>query len=436
MEKHLKLKQYYIDLYDRHTVGQCRRTEEIWKKKDSDPPTDGKVSKRQVKRIKSFAHEWYMHVQTGERYLNKEKTIREWMDSDEQKDLLYESAQAPEDIRCLTCRNRVKPTFKQLWSELDKPDRVLFMFDCPNKCMPRRAFFSDGEEWRVKVHTCLRCNTPTNQKMDDDGIKLVTTSTCPKCGYVEIDELVWTHKKEEDIDLNFAADRDRFCISDEEGRKFQDEKYNLEQLAKLSDDWKEKDKARDEKLKTNPKGFHLEGAGYNCAICGDHTPEGDNWYDEWGIKCLICQKAIDNGEIPPALAKYKDTWYTKYDFESHFNVTAPALRRWIKEGIVRPRNVSHYEQGVHTQIFLMRDNKKFLPPKKLLKGISVKERKDGKEWYTTRKWYQYLDPHEVLKGYRIMNHLRVVPPEEVKVKEEEEKRKWEEKRAHRKKFKK
>jgi hypothetical protein len=414
MEKHLKPKQYYIDLYDRHTVEQCRRTEKIWNKEEADLPKDKKVSKKQMAQIKSFAHEWYMHIEMGERYLNKEKIIREWMDSDQKKDDLYESAQAPEDIRCLTCRNRVIPTFKELWSELDKPDRVLFMYDCPNKCMPRRAFFSDGEEWRVKPHLCLHCSTPLDEKIDDDGKRLLTTRTCPKCKYAEKDELVWSVKKEKELDEDFAKDRDRFCMTEEEGRKFQDEKWNLEQLAKFSDEWKEKEKLRDEKLKANPKGFHLEGAGYTCFICGGSTPEGDNWYDEYGIKCLICQKAIDNNEIPGSLAKFKDSWYTKWELERSFGIKSPTLRKWVKEGILKARTVSHYGQGVHTQLFLIKDNKDFLPPKKLVESRGVKERKDGKDYYTTRDWYQFVDPYKHLKGYKILDYLKFTPIEENK----------------------
>jgi hypothetical protein len=292
VSKHLKSQQYYIDLYDRHTVDICRRAEKPLDKDDSESIKDSTIDKKEVARVKKFASELYLHVQAGERYLNKDKTIREWMDSDQKKDDLYESAQAPEDIRCLTCRNRLKPTFKEMWYQADKPDRVLFMYDCPNKCLPNRAFFSDGEEWRVKPHLCLKCDAPLEGRSENDGKKLVTTHTCPKCGYVEKDELEWSHK-DEDIDDNFTKDRDRFCLTDEEGKKYQEEKWNMERLAKLADEWKKEDDARAEKLKQNPKGFHLTGAGYTCFICGDHTPEGDNWYDEYGIKCLVCQKAID-----------------------------------------------------------------------------------------------------------------------------------------------
>jgi len=403
---HLKSQQYYSDLYDRHTVDMCHRTEQSFKNKDTDLPLAEGITEEEAKGVKKFAMKWYLHMEMGERYLNKEKTIQEWMETDRRKDELYESAQAPEDIRCLTCRNRLKPTFKELWSEIDKPDRVLFMYDCPNKCLPRRAFFSDGEEWRVKTILCSKCDTALDQKADDNGEKLVTTRTCSKCGYSESDEMVWTHKKDDGVDENFAKDRDRFCMTDEEGKKFQEEKWNLQQMAKFVDEWKEKDKAREEKLKANPKGFHLDGVGYRCAICHDSTKEGDNWYDEFGIKCLVCQKAIDEGEIPASLAKDEDIWYSKFDLDHYFNLKGPTLRKWIKEGIIKPRTVSHYGKGVHFELFLLEDNKEFLPPKKLVESRSIKTRKDGKDWFTTEKWYRFVDPYEHLKGYKILDHLK------------------------------
>lgn len=412
MDKYLKSQQNYVDLYDQHTVDMCRRTEQSFKNKDTDPPLAKGITEEEAKGVKRFAMKWYLHMEMGERYLNKEKTIQEWMETDRRKDELYESAQAPEDIRCLTCRNRLKPTFKELWSEIDKPDRVLFMYDCPNQCLPRRAFFSDGEEWRVKPILCPKCDTALDHKTDDNGEKLVTTRTCSKCGYSESDEMVWTHKKDDGVDESFAKDRDRFCMTDEEGKKFQEEKWNLQQMAKFVDEWKEKDKVREEKLKANPQGFHLDGVGYRCAICHDSTKEGDNWYDEFGIKCLVCQKAIDEGEIPASLAKDEDVWYSKFDLDHYFNLKGPSLRKWIKEGVIKPRTVSHYGKGVHFELFLLEDNKEFLPPKKLVESRSVKTRRDGKDWFTTEKWYRFVDPYEHLKGYKILDHLKFTVAEE------------------------
>lgn len=402
--------------------------------KDDSPSRNKKMSKEQDRAIREWAHNLILTFERGERYLNRDKTIQEWMASDQTLDDLYENAQAPEDIRCLTCRNRHTPTFKQLWHDGDKPERVLFMYDCPNKCLPRRAFFNTGEEWRIKQHVCKQCDSPTKHTADDDGTKLVTTYTCAKCKYIERDEMVWP-KHEDEYDEHFAEDRGRYCLSEEEGRKFSEMKWGMEQAGRFMDEWKEKEKLLVERLEKEPKGFHREGAGYTCAICHGSTPEGDNWYDKWGVKCLVCQKAIDKGEISASLAKNKDSWYRKYDFEHYFNVKGQTLNKWVKEGILKARTVSHYGEGVHAQLFLIKDNKDFLPPKKLLESHMVKEMKDGKEWNQMHPWYHFGDPHEILKGYKIMDYLRVIPPEEMAQREAERKEKDEARRLHREKVK-
>lgn len=424
---YLKEKQHYSDLYDRHTVDLCRKTEELFKE-DVEIPKGKKVDKEELKRAHKVAHKLYLYFQKGERYLNKESIIKEWMDRDQKKDDLYENAQAPEDIRCLTCRNKLKSTFKDLWSETDKEDCVLFMYDCPNKCLPRRAFFNDGEEWRVKPNLCPRCDVELNKKADDDGTKLTTTYTCSKCKYTETDVIEWSETKEDGFDENFARDRERYCLTDEEGQKFQREKWNMEQMGKLAKEFEEKEQARAEKLEQNPKGFHLDGAGYTCFICGGSTPEGDNWYDKYGIKCLVCQRAIDKKEIPASLAKNKDSWYSKFDLEHYFNLKGPALRKWVKEGIIKSRTVSRYGEGVHVELFLIKDNKGFLPPKKMVESQMVREKKDGEVWTHSEPWYRFVDPFEYLKGYKIMDYMRVVPPEELKKREEEKAKKREAKR--------
>lgn len=419
MEKYLKPYQHYADLYDRHTVDMCRRTEKSFEK-EIEVPEGKDVSKEELSRVHRIARELYLHAERGERYLKRETTIREWMDADRKRDELYESAQAPEDIRCLACRNRVKPTFKQLWSQGDKGDRVLFMYECPNKCLPHRAFFNDGEEWRTKPDPCLKCNTPlTKSSSEEKEDGYVVISTCPACGHVEREEHEWFKPKEEEVDLDFAKDRDRFCLTEEEGKKYQDEKWQMERLGKLMEEIKEKEKLRDEKLAANPGGFDLDGVGYQCFVCGTHTGDGDNWYDQYGIKCLVCQKAIDNGEIPASLAKEKDTWYSKYDLESRFNLKGATLRKWIKEGIIKSRTVSRYGEGVHVELFLLEDNEGFLPPKKLVESQPVREKRDGEIFTRIAPWYQLVDPFEHLKDYGIIKHMRIVPEEEMKQREEE-----------------
>ena len=212
-------------------------------------------------------------------------------------------------------------------------------------------------------------------------------------------------------------------LEKEKGREFTWEEaseaaYNLARLAELLFDHYVEDQKRKKKLEESPKGFVLDGVGYSCFICGQGTQAGQNWYDKYGIKCTICQGAIDRKEIPAALAKNKDSWYTKYDLESSFNLKGPTLRSWIKKGIINARTVTYDGKGIHTQLFLIKDNKDFLPPKKLVESHSVKETKDDKEWFTIRPWYHFFDPVEHLKGYKIMDHMKVTHEEKKDLVEE------------------
>lgn len=63
------------------------------------------------------------------------------------------------------------------------------------------------------------------------------------------------------------------------------------------------------------------------------------------------------------------------------------------------------------QIFLLCDNKGFLPPKKLTEPQMVREEKEGKTWHHLEPWYRFVDPFEHLKGYAIMDHMRATPAE-------------------------
>ena len=187
-----------------------------------------------------------------------------------------------------------------------------------------------------------------------------------------------------------------------------DAAYRLAGLAEIAfDSWKE-DCRRKKKLEENPKGFVLDGVGFTCAVCHNGTHEGANWYDKWGIKCTTCQKAIDKKIIPGSCAKNDNCWYSKYDLESRFNIDRRALNRFIKQGYLKARIVPNESGKPHTHLFLIKDNRDTLPPKKLTESHMVKETREGKDWYHMEPWYKFFDPVERLKGYKIMDYIEVV----------------------------
>ena len=89
----------------------------------------------------------------------------------------------------------------------------------------------------------------------------------------------------------------------------------------------------------------------------------------------------------------------------------------------------------HTEIFLIKDNKDFLPPKKLLESKRGKLAGQGESESSMYPWYCFGDLHEQLKGCKIMDHLRVISPEKMKKREEAKKAKDEAHRIHREKVK-
>jgi len=229
---YLKDKQYYIDLYDKHTVEMCREIEKEFR------GTKNEIAKIWGECIREIK----LHTTKGERYLNKKETISEWEQKDREKDNVFNSATAPKNIRCLTCGNELYEISKDLhdWSS-DNKIRVLFMYECPNKCLPRRAFFDDGSEWQAKPRLCPKCRLKLAILHKKEPNKIITTETCNGCGYKDVDVLNLAHKKKK-VDKNFIKDRERFCLSDKEGSDYLGSKMRMKFY---HDKYKEKDKNKE-----------------------------------------------------------------------------------------------------------------------------------------------------------------------------------------------
>lgn len=246
---YLKSKQHYIDLYDRHTIEECRRI--------LSNPVDIKSVKKELKektldeqeglRVLNVAHNLYIYFYTGDRYIKKEQTIREWMQRDEARDKFFEEATAPEEITCLTCGRLMFAEHKYLNIGFDdKPDTVLFMYDCPLGHLPRRAFYDNGEEFRRGKPTCPKCKSEVEEKETNTKKKVVTIISCTSCDYQDKQELVFSQReKAPKVDPSYEKDRTRFCLSEKQGQEFISSQENIKQMAVLVGKMKEKEKNQD-----------------------------------------------------------------------------------------------------------------------------------------------------------------------------------------------
>lgn len=244
MEKYLRPREYYVDLYDRQTVNLCRDLERIGLEIDI-PSTDGKEkTDEEMQRAQIAFNELHLHFVTGERYTKKYEEIEKWMERDKARDRLYETASAPENIRCLTCSRLMFTTSKHFLMGCDKEvDRVLFFYDCPSEHTPRRAIYNDGEEFKREKPQCPKCDSVLNEEDKTTEEKFITIETCSKCGYTNTREIERTTSKEMH-DLNYERDRVRFC-SDEEGQKYADWMRTAHELTEVLEKHKEKEQNKE-----------------------------------------------------------------------------------------------------------------------------------------------------------------------------------------------
>ena len=114
---------------------------------------------------------------------------------------------------------------------------------------------------------------------------------------------------------------------------------------------------RETRLYKEPQGFPLDHGG-TCCICRDGIEEDDGWYDRNGQKCLVCQKAVNDGVAPAYVCKNKHSYYSMYDLNSKFEIKTQRVKKYIKEGAIIARTILDEEGRVHYYLFLKQENPK------------------------------------------------------------------------------
>ena len=247
--QYLKEDQYYIDLYDLHTIEEC--LEWYFNLKEGMEKERNKTKTLKPEEFDKEVHKgvsYTVNVIKIQRYRHKADTIREWMDRDRKIQEKYNSATPPQDIYCTECFSKTKVTSKDLLGGYEEKDKALFMFACV-KCNKRQALYEDGTEWVYTPPKCPKCSTPLNHDSKHTKNLLKTIYSCPNCKYRNEDvhdfkKSEEKRKKREVRDKNLLAEyRKEFCLDDEEGPKAV---LNLDNIVKFVDEMKKNEvKERD-----------------------------------------------------------------------------------------------------------------------------------------------------------------------------------------------
>ncbi|MFA6485727.1 MAG: hypothetical protein WCV59_05610 [Parcubacteria group bacterium] len=244
MDGYIKDDSYYSELYDRFTIEECERWERKEKVPIENPETEKDVKKQKEIIANNFAVAFGLRFVKGERYLQKEETVRQWMERDRAKDEKLENAVEPKGVRCLGCSSPdMKCISRDLMTDSHNEESVLFMFQC-GRCGRKRAYWENGVEWKARPNPCPKCGAEMDSERSSKGDIIKTIYSCPSCQHTEIDSMNIGVKKDT-IDSDFETKRKKYCLSEEEGKEYASAKITMEQVSSFMKRWKEKEENKD-----------------------------------------------------------------------------------------------------------------------------------------------------------------------------------------------
>ncbi len=249
MYTHLKERQFYEDIYDKHTVESGRRGmvhyEKFYKELEAKLDKDDTIDRPGNAILLNAFYMQIIGLELLERYENREQYITDWMAKDEVKDEQITSARLSEEPYCHNCgKQGLRIIDKSLMHrsktyKIGDPEEVLFMLRCPH-CEKNSAFWEDGTAWKVKPTVCPKCKSEVTHKTTKTKKAITITYTCTSCKHSFKDKMDLTEKKEEP-DPNFDKDRAHFCLWDKEFREHVfATKKGFEDMARLGKEMKEK----------------------------------------------------------------------------------------------------------------------------------------------------------------------------------------------------
>lgn len=139
---------------------------------------------------------------------------------------------------------------------------------------------------------------------------------------------------------------------------------NLMNFAEVLYECAKKDFLRKQQLKKEPEGFHLTDGIYNCSICHRQVTGDESWYDKLGTKCLLCQKAVKEGLVPPFVCTDRDSWYAMWELESKFKIKHPTARKLVREGKLKAIIIPYEDRKPYEYVFLKKENPDLIDPER------------------------------------------------------------------------
>lgn len=137
---------------------------------------------------------------------------------------------------------------------------------------------------------------------------------------------------------------------------------NLVGFFKVLYDCAVKENEKKRRLKKELEGFHVTDGIYNCLVCHRQATGEESWYDKWGCKCLLCQKAVKEGIVPGFVCKDSDSWYAMWQLESKFGIKHQTAKKMVRRGELKARIVPYENGDPYEYVFLKKENPNLIDP--------------------------------------------------------------------------
>ena len=304
-----------------------------------------------------------LYFVTGEWYSKKDATIQEWMERDKKRDEMYERTPVPSHA-CFMCSKPMELFHKYLDIGIDKErDKMQFYFRCTHCHVGLDV--TDGVPKRVIPRQCPTCKRRMKTDEKRDGHEVITKDWCEFCCYANTSEFDLTPAEPEkepspEEEMKYSEDKLRFCLSPEEGRNYLEGRENMKRIQELFDQIKKREEERQEKLKEHPKGFPLTDGRYSCGMCRHDVPSYDNWYDEYGIKCMACQHALERKTVPLKYFKDTDSWYPMWKLKSEFGIHPQTAMKYVRQGKLKAYVIPGENGSPTCYVFPKKENQNIL----------------------------------------------------------------------------
>lgn len=221
------MQQRYEDIHDRQTIEECLRVERFMDRSLAKIANDDLKRSEKIMAIYA-ARDIAVFYTAGERAKQKSTHLEKWIERDRKEQERLDATIPQKNVPCLKCSAVLSFDLKTSWSTGDQ-ERVLLFYSCPNKCLPKRAFFDDGEEYHSEPILCCRCEGSTKLTSERKGSLITSIWTCQECGYKDIDEYDTNKPIIKDPPINEEL-RQKYCLDADRMREYLDSVQNLKDI--------------------------------------------------------------------------------------------------------------------------------------------------------------------------------------------------------------